>query len=459
MNLNQALHGLERGHSYRLESWPEGTYIKKGENDTLHYYTNDNMVDKEWVPTYELAYSPDWVAVDAISAPGPTPAAKVAGLLRKLEGLPLGTVLTHYNQIEAVDLAFFDTGTQKLTFQYRDERGTVMASEPTITLMQMAEWVNEHAPAAELTPPTTDEPDMNITNKEEIIKLCSPLQERLRANDNFVRIEIPIADAGFQVEGEDASLLISIDREDIRLFVHVDGKELDNAEFSINQRLIAGPISQREAKPLSAIAVPNFMVTGQLGAAVGDEQQLADVNNTFDHSNTARADVELRSTFDPEIHITGLPDLSVQLGTYRLLGGDTRYFEANECKGGLVYGGFVPTGESDLAVISVSLFETLFRRLPKITKGVRLQLEHVGTQVIVSEVGDESAIVDVDLGFATTTAEIPLSELQDDKWVFVSFNNEYGLPKETPAPAEEQRESGTSGQAVHVDMAHKTAQA
>lgn len=457
MNLNQALHGLERGHSYRLESWPEGTYIKKGENDTLHYYTNDNLNDKEWVPTYELAYSPDWVAVDAISAPGPTPAAKVAGLFRKLEGLPLGTVLTHYNQIEAVDLAFFDTGTQKLTFQYRDERGNVMASEPTITLMQMAEWVNEHAPAAELTPPTTDEPEMNITNQEEIIKLCSPLQERLRANDNFVRIEIPIADAGFQVEGEDASLLISINREDIRLFVHVDGKELENAEFSINQRLVAGPISQREAKPLSAIAVPNFMIAGQLGASAGDEQQLPNTNNITD---AVEGDQQtLRSTFEPEVTITGLPDLSVQLGTYRLLGGDSRYFEANECKGGLVYGGFVPTGENDLAVISVSLFEMLFRRLPKVTKGVRLQLAHVGTQIIVSEVGDESAIVDVDLGFATTTAEIPLSELQDDKWVFVSFNNEYGLPKETPAESNEQQQPAVSGQAVHTDMTHKPATA
>lgn len=448
MKLNQALHGLERGHSYRLEGWPEGTYIKKGENDMISLFTNDNLNDKHWTPTYEQAFNNTWVATDSISAPGPTPADKVGGLLRKLEGLPVGTVLTHYTQVDTVDLAFFDDATQHLVFQYRDEQGTVMPSDPTIALMQLPEWVNGFEPAAELTPPMTEEPDMNISNHEEITKLCLPLQERLRANDNFKRIEIPIADAGFQVEGQDASLLISITREEIRLHVHVDGHELENVDFEINQRLIAGPISQREAKPLSAIAVPNFMVRGQLqdptdGGGIPDVDNRQTPDRNIDMAAGGVGDVTLRSTFEPELQIPGLPDTDIELGTYRTLGTDSRYFEAGKCENGLVFGTFLPGGNAeDLVVVSANLFELMFKRLPKISKGVRLQLDGVGTQVVVSEVGEDSAIIDIDLGFSTTAAELPLAELQSDKWIFVSFDKNYGQPKteqaeqETPAEAQ-----------------------
>lgn len=434
MKLNQLVRGLIHGkNSYRLQSWPEGKFIKEGEGDRIYLFDNDNVVDKEWHPTYDEAFINNWVPVDAITAPHATPENDLPVLLRKLEKLPIGTKLELHSQIpNAADIVFFDGQTDKLTVQYRDEHGVVIPGELTTNLLTLAGWVQDNEPAAELSPPTTSDDDgMKIANQEEILKLCQPLQDRLRANSNFVRIEIPIADAGFVHGGQDASLLISINPTDVEFHAHVDGRELSNfpteAGFTINRRLIEGPLAQREAKPLSAIAVPSFMVRGS-------EWNLGKETNTLIDPGTPTIEdgLTLNLSFDPTFKVRGHLDIQFESGTYRTLPGGERYFELMECRGGMVIGRFHDDSMHLQSAMSGDLFELFFQRLPKVTKGVRLQNVAVGTQVVVSEVGDDAAIVDIDLGFSTTVGEIPIEQLQSDDWVFLSFDSDYGQPKEAP---------------------------
>ena len=438
MKLNQLIRSLHK-HSFRLESWPEGKFIKEGEGERIWLFENDNVIEKEWHPTYDEAFINNWVPVDAITAPGPTPEQDLPVLLRKLEKLPIGSRLELHSQIpNAADIVYFDPRTDKLTVQYRDEEGVVIPAEVTTNLLTLPGWVQDNEPAAELTPPTTSEDDgMKIANQEEILKLCQTLQDRLRANSNFVRIEIPIADAGFMHDGQDASLLISINPTDVEFHAHVDGRELSNfpadGGFTINRRLIEGPIAQREAKPLSAIAVPSFMVRDS-------EWQYGKESNTMVDPGTPATTEEaiktLSLSFDPSFKVRGRLDIQYEVGTYRTVPSGERYFELLECRGGMAIGRFHDEAVQAQSAMSNDLFELFFTRLPKVTKGVRLQNVAVGTQVIVSEVGDDVALVDIDLGYSTTVGEIPLEQLQSDDWVFLSFDSNYGQPKEAPAHVE-----------------------
>lgn len=436
MNFNQILFGLTKGHAYRKPEWHEGTYIKRDEDDHIALYHDNTVQEKQWSPSHFDVDATQWVPVDAIIAPAATAEEHAPTLLPLLIPAPIGTQAL-FKGVAGVDIAYFSSKNQKLVFEYIDDQGTRMPSETTLELLSMEGWtidprygVTEGAnvvAAAALASEIVDavansEPlVMKTLTKEEIIELCKPLQTRLAANTSYVRIEVPVADIGVKYENQDVSLLISITADDIITMLHVDGELIDlsklTEEVKIDKHMLTGPITQRLSKPLSAIAVPKFMIREPAFVAAADLEQLGD--------GVVREGV---LSFDPKFTFSGPLDRSVELGTYHVVGKEESLFEVRYCENGVVYGQQYPLTEGELpSLISVDLFEVLYCRLPKLTVGTRLRNTQAGANVVVHMLNKDgvTANVRIDLGYSEIYADLNRDELNDDIWEFVSFDPKY----------------------------------
>jgi hypothetical protein len=450
MNFNQILFGLSKGHAYRKPEWHEGTYIKRDDDDHISLYHDNTVQEKQWSPSHFDVDATQWVPVDAIIAPAPTADEHAPTLLPMLIPAPIGTQAI-FKGVAGIDVAYFSNKNQKLVFEYIDDQGTRMPSETTLELLSMEGWtidprygVTDTALANAATALATEiiadavanseSQTMKTLTKEEIFELCKPLQDRLVANTNYVRIEVPVADIGIKHKNQDVSLLLSITAVSIDALLHVDGELIDGGELTdevgIEKHMLTGPITQRLSKPLSAIAVPKFMIRQPVFAAPAEIDQLPD---------------DIREgvlSFDPKFTFSGPLDRSVELGTYHVVGKEENLFEVRYCENGVVYGQMYPLTEGVLpSLISVDLFEVLYCRLPKLTVGTRLRNTQAGASVVVHRLNKDGATANVriDLGYSDIFADLNRDELNDDIWEFVSFDPKYvtgqSNDNKTAAPA------------------------